>query len=120
MYPYLKEKTKEQLPEDERKDIFRNIKAMLMHKLGNVVVNNTDNLLISSFVGVISVGIYSNYFLLIGSVRQVLDQIFQGITASVGNLGATEDEGRVKSILRLLFLSETGFTGRRRSACMNF
>ena len=29
-----KEKTKEQLPEDERKDIFRNIKAMLMHKLG--------------------------------------------------------------------------------------
>ena len=55
MYPYLKEKTKEQLPEDERKDIFRNIKAMLMHKLGNVVVNNTDNLLISSFVVVISV-----------------------------------------------------------------
>lgn len=50
---------------------------MLMHKLGNVVVNNTDNLLISSFVGVISVGIYSNYFLLIGSVRQVLDQIFR-------------------------------------------
>ena len=46
MYPYLKEKTKEKLPEEERKDIFRNIKAMLMHKLGNVVVNNTDNLLI--------------------------------------------------------------------------
>ena len=103
MYPYLKEKTKEQLPEDERKDIFRNIKAMLMHKLGNVVVNNTDNLLISSFVGVISVGIYSNYFLLIGSVRQVLDQIFQGITASVGNLGATEDEGREKSIFETAF-----------------
>ena len=76
---------------------------MLMHKLGNVVVNNTDNLLISSFVGVISVGIYSNYFLLIGSVRQVLDQIFQGITASVGNLGATEDEGRVKSIFETAF-----------------
>ena len=24
---------------------FKNVKAMLMHKLGNVVVNNTDNLL---------------------------------------------------------------------------
>ena len=103
MYPYLKEKTKERLSEEERKDIFRNIKAMLMHKLGNVVVNNTDNLLISSFVGVISVGIYSNYFLLIGSVRQVLDQIFQGITASVGNLGATENEGRVKNIFETAF-----------------
>ena len=83
-YPYLKEKTKEQLPEDERKDIFRNIKAMLMHKIGEVAVNNTDNLLISGFVGVISAGVYSNYYLVIGSVRQVLDQALQGVTASVG------------------------------------
>ena len=37
-----------------------------MHKLGNVVVNNKDNLLISSFVGVVIEGIYSNYFLIIG------------------------------------------------------
>ena len=103
MFPYLKEPCREHLPQEERQDIVKNVKAMLMHKLGNVVVNNTDNLLISSFVGVISVGIYSNYFLLIGSVRQVLDQIFQGITASVGNLGATEDEGRVKSIFETAF-----------------
>ena len=35
----------------------------MMHKLGTVVVNNTDNLLISAFVDVVSVGIYSNYYL---------------------------------------------------------
>lgn len=103
MFPYLKDKTKRSLPKEERNGIFKNIRAMLMHKMGNVVVNNTDNLLISSFVGVISVGIYSNYYLLIGSVRQVLDQIFQGITASVGNLGATEDKGRVQSIFETTF-----------------
>ena len=40
MYPYLKEKTKEQLPEDERKDIFRNIKAMLMHKIKTTGISN--------------------------------------------------------------------------------
>lgn len=68
-----------------------------------MVVNNTDNLLISSFVGVVSVGIYSNYYLLIGSVRQVLDQIFQGITASVGNLGATEDKGRIQTVFEAAF-----------------
>ena len=87
---------------------------MMMHKLGTVVVNNTDNLLISAFVGVVSVGIYSNYYLLIGSVRQVLDQVFAGITASVGNLGATEDQGKIREIL-----SGSGFTGLRRSACTN-
>ena len=104
LFPYLKEKEKERLPAEERTGLFRNIRAMMMHKLGTVVVNNTDNLLISAFVGVVSVGIYSNYYLLIGSVRQVLDQVFAGITASVGNLGATEDQGK---------------TGLRRSACTN-
>lgn len=91
LFPYLKETCEEKLPENERKDIIKNVKAMLMHKIGEVAVNNTDNLLISGFVGVISAGVYSNYYLVIGSVRQVLDQALQGVTASVGNLGATED-----------------------------
>ena len=103
LFPYLLDKTKHILSKDERQDIYKNIRAMVMHKLGNVIVNNTDNLIISSFVGVISVGVYSNYFLVIGSVKQVFDQVFQGITASVGNLGATEDEGHVKSIFETAF-----------------
>ena len=69
------------------------------------IVNNTDNLIISSFVGVTSVGIYSNYFLVIGSVRQLLDQVFQGITASVGNLGVTEDNRHVKKIFETAFFT---------------
>lgn len=78
LFPYLKETCHEKLPQEERRDILKNVKAMLMHKLGNIVVNNTDNLLISSFVGVVSAGIYSNYFLIIGSIRQVLDQALLG------------------------------------------
>ena len=50
---------------------------MMMHKIGDVIVNNTDNLLISSFVGIASVGCYSNYYLLIGSVQQVLTKPFR-------------------------------------------
>lgn len=103
LYPFLKEKKIEPLEKEERKSIFKNIKAMLMHKIGTVVVSNTDNLLLSSIVGITSVGLYSNYYLLIGSVRQVLDQVFLGITASVGNLGATEDSKRVKKIFEASF-----------------
>lgn len=103
LYPYLRDKEVQPLDKAERKDIFKNIKAMLMHKIGGVVVNNTDNLLISSFVGIVSVGKYSNYYLVIGSIRQILDQIFQGITASVGNLGVTEDARRVKKIFESSF-----------------
>lgn len=103
LFPYLKEPCHEKLPQEERHDIFKNVKAMLMHKLGNVVVNNTDNLLISSFVGVITAGIYSNYYLVIGSVRQVLDQALQGVAASVGNLGATEESDKVSRVFDQLF-----------------
>lgn len=103
LYPYLKEKQAQPLPQEERKEITRNIRAMLMHKLGGTVVNNTDNLLLSSMVGISSVACYSNYFLLIGSVRQVLNQAFQGITASVGNLGVMEDEKRFRRIFSAAF-----------------
>lgn len=103
MYPYLKEKKVQKLSGGERQDIFQNIRAMLMHKIGNVLVNNTDNLLLSALVGSLSVGSYSNYFLVIGSVRQVLNQMFQGITASVGNLGVEESRDRIKKILEASF-----------------
>ena len=103
MYPYLKEKDILPLSQEERRDIYQNIRAMLTHKIGNVLVNNTDNLLLSALVGTLSVGRYSNYYLVIGSVRQVLNQVFQGITASVGNLGVEESKEHMKRIFEAAF-----------------
>ena len=103
MYPFLRDREVRSLDKPEKKEIAQNIRAMLMHKIGTVVINNTDNLILSAFVGIISVGCYSNYYLVIGSIRQILDQVFLGITASVGNLGATEDTGRVKRIFEIAF-----------------
>ena len=103
LYPFLKEKEIKPLAAAERKGIFKNIRAMLMHKIGDVVINNTDNLMLSSIVGLISVGCYSNYYLVIGSIHQLLNQIFRGITASVGNLGVTEDSKRVRRIFESSF-----------------
>lgn len=103
MFPYLKDKNVRKLSVEETKSIYQNIRAMLMHKVGNVIVNNTDNLLLSALVGSLSVGRYSNYFLIIGSVTQVLNQMFQGITASVGNLGVEESRERIGKIFEASF-----------------
>lgn len=103
MYPYLRDKKAERLSKEERQGILQNIRAMLMHKIGNVVVNNTDNLLLSALVGTVSVGRYSNYFLIIGSVKQVLEQMFQGITASVGNMGVEAGRKRIRKIFEASF-----------------
>lgn len=111
LYPFLRDQDAEPLPEKEKQEIFHNIRAMMMHKLGNVMVNNTDNLLLSSFIGLASAGIYSNYYLIIGSVRQVLNQIFQGITASVGNLGVTAKKERIREVFETAFFIDQWIFG---------
>ncbi len=103
MYPFLKDKEVAALSKEEKKEIAGNVSSMLMLKISNVVVNNTANLVLSAMVGIVSVGLYSNYYLIIGSVRQVLNQMFQGITASVGNLGVEESGDRVIKIFNMIF-----------------
>lgn len=103
LFPYLKEPCHEKLPKNEMYEIIKNVKAMLMHKFGYVAVSNTDNLLISGFVGVITAGIYSNYYLIIGSVRQILEQVVQGVAASLGNLGVTENTQKAEKVFYQMF-----------------
>ena len=98
MYPYLREKNNHELPEAEKQEIRRNIWALAMHRLGAVIINNTDNLLISRFAGIASVGIYSNYYLVIYSIQQLLAKLFQGMAASIGNLGASEDRDAIEPV----------------------
>lgn len=97
LYPLLKDDSPEEIQRSDLQTIIKNVKALFFHKMGGVVVSGTDNLLISKFVGLISVGIYSNYNLIISSINMFINILFQSITASVGNLGATGDNVRTKS-----------------------
>lgn len=91
LYPYINSKQKERLNPETRKQIVRNVKAMIAHKIGGAAVFGTDNLLISFFFGVLNVGLYSNYYMVINTLQNVYSQAFSSLTASIGNLGATED-----------------------------
>ena len=106
MYPYLKEKNIQKLDDKEYKKIKQNVFAMFFHKIGIVVVNSTDNILISKYIGLVALGIYSNYYLIINALEIIIIQFFNAIVASVGNLGATKDEKAVKKTFDItLFLN---------------
>jgi len=92
MYPYLKKYKNEKLVKEDKSVILKNVKAMFMHRIGGAVVNGTDSLLISNFFGLVSAGINTNYFLITSTLNGLTSQIFGGITASVGNLGAMEND----------------------------
>lgn len=105
IYPFLKEKKIEELSSNDKKTIFKHVTAMMSHKVGGVVVNGTDNILISSFVGVFWVGLYSNYVLIINMVNRFVGQVFTAITASVGNLNAEESKEKSYDVFKKIFFA---------------
>lgn len=86
-YSFIK-KNKTRLDKDEQKSIFKNIKAMFFYKIGGVLVNNTDNILISKIIDTATVGLFSNYTLVINSVMTYVDLIIGSATGSIGNYNA--------------------------------
>ena len=105
MYPYLKDKKIKKLSKKESKDIFSNVKSLVIYKFGGVIMNGTDNILISALINVSTVGIVSNYNLIITSVKSILSSALNGVTASVGNLNAIgKKEQKEKTYYDLTFV----------------
>src|SRR5699024_7812489 len=75
----------------EKKGYFKNIRAMLMHRIGSVIVTNTDSILLSALVNINAVSIYANYKLVFSGLNTIMSQLFSSVTASVGNLLQEKD-----------------------------
>lgn len=89
-----------------KREIIKNIRALVVHKLGSITVLGTDNIIISTFVGVIWVGLYSNYCLIVNAINAILNQVFNSLTASVGNLNVTADnKKRYEVFCNILFIN---------------
>ncbi|MEC2056051.1 hypothetical protein I6J18_02120 [Peribacillus psychrosaccharolyticus] len=101
MYPYLKNKVIGTLDKDMKQSITKNVKAIILQNLGNYLVVGTDNIIISSFISVAAVGLYSNYNMLIEICRNFTNQISNNIYHSVGNLVAEENIEKIFSIFKI-------------------
>lgn len=91
-YPQLREYRDARLTSEERGQIKKDAEALVLSRFGHVVLNGTDNIIVSAVVGVLWVGRLSNYTLICDSVTSVLCQITAAITGSLGNFFATEDK----------------------------
>lgn len=98
-FPYLKE-CRELPDKEERNGILKNIGAMSMHKLATIIVRNTDSLLMSSFIGLTTVGIFSNYRLVINALNNLMGKLAVAFSGSIGNFAALENSDRLYRIYR--------------------
>jgi len=102
MFPYLKEKNIKPLNDSEKGKIFRNVRSLVMYKFGSIILNGTDNIIISKMLGIVSVGLLSNYNLLINTINTVTGGLLNGFTASVGNLNSNDNFEKQEKIYNLL------------------
>ena len=77
-----------------KSQIIKNTKAMIAHKIGSMVVFSSSNLILSKFIGLSAVGLYSNYYMVISVLNSFAGKFFGAITASVGNLMVLEENSK--------------------------
>lgn len=99
-YNYLLDKDIKKLDKKIEKDIFTKVKALFFHKIGAFVVLGSDNIIISKFLGLVTVGLYSNYYLIINAVQTLFGQALVALTPSVGNLLVTEKTEKVFEVFK--------------------
>lgn len=106
-FPYIASKEIEPLDEEEKRNLFANVRDLMIYKISGLLVNSTDNILITFFKGLTTTGIASNYTMLSTMLNSLLNQMFNGLTASVGNHNAIESNEKRHEMF--LFLDFIGF-----------
>lgn len=87
-YPQYKAKGK--LDKKEISTINHRVMDLFTARLGGVVVNSADSIVISAFLGLTLLGMYNNYYYILSSVMGFISIIFNSCMAGIGNSLVTE------------------------------
>lgn len=82
-YPQYRPQGK--LPKEKIKQINRRVKDLFTSKVGGVILNSADTIVISAFLGLTVLSYYQNYFFILTSVAGIVTTILNSCTASIGN-----------------------------------
>ncbi len=104
-YKYVRQqKNEEKLDKNAIKNILTNIKALSITKVSTILVNSTDNMLMSMICGIAKTGLYSNYVMFTNIINTLLAQIFSSLYPSIGNLNAEGDKEKSKFVFNAINL----------------
>lgn len=83
LYPKFKPKGK--VEKEKVKEINQKIKDLFTSKIGSVIYDSADTIVISAFLGLAVLAVYQNYFYILNSITGFIIVIFSACTAGVGN-----------------------------------
>ncbi|MBE6927220.1 MAG: hypothetical protein E7467_01805 [Ruminococcaceae bacterium] len=94
------------LSKEDKGHIFAEVKALVVHQLSSVAIYSTDNIIMSSIqkIGVVVVGLVSNYTLIINSITAFAQLIFVNMSSSFGNLAASDNKKHMRHVFNQIEL----------------
>lgn len=103
-YPFINDKTEDKLELREIRNIIKDCGALFLYRLNIVVQKATDNLMISFFLGIEMVGMYSNYYMFYTTVDKLMGKVFNSVAHSLGNLHTGDNLEHQYKIYEAVFL----------------
>ncbi|MCB7337238.1 oligosaccharide flippase family protein [Enterocloster aldenensis] len=103
-YAFIDSKNMDSLDNKILSDIKKKVRGTFLHKIGTFIVLGTDNIIISKFIGLTAVGIYSNYYLIINVINNIFSQVISSATASIGSMLNEQNEKKNCDIFEQLQL----------------
>lgn len=79
------------IEKEEKKRISKQVGGLLAERLGQASRNAFDSIVISSLIGLTSVGIYNNYFYILNAVSGFLSVLINAMRGGIGNSIANND-----------------------------
>ena len=98
-YPWLKTEISEgKKLQSKYPSIITKTKQIFFHKIGSFVLTQTSPIIIYAFTSLTLVAIYGNYMLIISGLNLLLNALFNGFTAGIGNLVAEGNKDKIKRV----------------------
>lgn len=100
------------LDETITKEINKKVRDLFTAKVGGVIVNSADTVVISAFLGISVLAVYNNYFYILSSVIGFIAIIYNSCVAGIGNSLVTETSEKNYndfSVFTLLIVWLAGF-----------
>lgn len=75
-------------------EVMKTTGLLMYHKIGGFLVKQMTPFMVYLFVSVSTVAVYANYLLIMTGLFRLIEALFKGIEAGIGNMTATEERGR--------------------------
>ena len=100
MYPQYR--AAGELEKEQRQDINHRIRDLFTAKIGAVIVDSVDTIVISAFLGLTILGIYQNYFYILTAITGIINIVMTSCLAGIGNSIVVEKKEKVFAGMKVL------------------